>query len=398
MTAEIAILNKSGIVLASDSASTIGGNKVYNTAKKLFTLDASHSIGIMVYGSADFMGIPWEIIIGQYRMSLEDNVFDTLSEYEDSFLNFLETQSYLTVQSLQDGYVASYAHSLITAVFNNSESFVNELLTNNVDISSSILVGVLKEIIVKMRDKFNLSPKIVNINQDEFFDKYKSIFKELLYSISTYDDVSEAIMTDINEFIYHTMVRDSTFLSSTGIVIAGYGKKEIFPGLKSFNLYSFVMNKLKYSVYQEASVGFGPKDVQSTIMPFAQDDVVNTVVQGVDPSISEYLTDQIQSFDDESKDIYNEIIERLSNIQQDYYINPLLNMIALLPVDETSVIAETLLNLTSFKRKYTSSVETVGGPIDVLSITPSEGPVWIKRKHYFDINDNLGYQLRRRKQ
>lgn len=34
MTAEIAILNKRGIVLASDSASTIGGNKVYNTAKK----------------------------------------------------------------------------------------------------------------------------------------------------------------------------------------------------------------------------------------------------------------------------------------------------------------------------------------------------------------------------
>ncbi|BDP74127.1 hypothetical protein EfmAA96_19120 [Enterococcus faecium] len=38
----------------------------------------------------------------------------------------------------------------------------------------------------------------------------------------------------------------------------------------------------------------------------------------------------------------------------------------------TSFTSETLLNLTSFKRKYTTSVETVGGPIDVLAITPND--------------------------
>ncbi|MFU1844937.1 hypothetical protein ACM6QO_14125, partial [Enterococcus faecium] len=77
------------------------------------------------------------------------------------------------------------------------------------------------------------------------------------------------------------------------------------------------------------------------------------------------------------------------------YIDPMLDMIALLPVEETSVIAETLINLTSFKRKYSTSIETVGGPIDVLAITPSEGPIWVKRKHYFNLDDNLGYKLRR---
>ena len=53
-------------------------------------------------------------------------------------------------------------------------------------------------------------------------------------------------------------------------------------------------------------------------------------------------------------------------------------MIALLPVEETAIIAETLLNLTSFKRKYTTSVETVGGPIDVLAITPNDGLFGLK--------------------
>ena len=54
-------------------------------------------------------------------------------------------------------------------------------------------------------------------------------------------------------------------------------------------------------------------------------------------------------------------------------------------------MAETFVNLTSFKRKFTYQLETVGGPIDVLVISKGEGPIWIKRKHYFDpeLNHNF---------
>ena len=61
MTAEIGILNKHGVVLAADSAVTIGGGKVYNSARKLFTVGTAHSIGIMIYGNASLMGVPGNI-------------------------------------------------------------------------------------------------------------------------------------------------------------------------------------------------------------------------------------------------------------------------------------------------------------------------------------------------
>jgi hypothetical protein len=51
-------------------------------------------------------------------------------------------------------------------------------------------------------------------------------------------------------------------------------------------------------------------------------------------------------------------------------------------------MAEALVNLTSFKRKVTSSIESVGGPVDVAVITKGDGFVWIKRKHYFDADKN----------
>ena len=54
-----------------------------------------------------------------------------------------------------------------------------------------------------------------------------------------------------------------------------------------------------------------------------------------------------------------------------------------LPKEELAEMAETLVNLTSFKRRVTPEAETVGGPIDVAVISKGDGLVWIKRKHYF---------------
>jgi hypothetical protein len=47
-------------------------------------------------------------------------------------------------------------------------------------------------------------------------------------------------------------------------------------------------------------------------------------------------------------------------------------------------MAETLVNLVSFRKQVTLEAETVGGPIDVAVISKGDGFVWIKRKHYFD--------------
>jgi hypothetical protein len=77
MTAEIAILNKNGVALAADSAVTLrnpDNQKVYNTANKLFMLSKYHPVGIMVYGSAELMGVPWETVIKIFRAELHNEL------------------------------------------------------------------------------------------------------------------------------------------------------------------------------------------------------------------------------------------------------------------------------------------------------------------------------------
>lgn len=70
MTAEVGVMSKLGVALAADSAVTIGSQKTFNSANKLFALSKIHPVGIMVYSAAEFMGVSWEIIIKGYRKKI----------------------------------------------------------------------------------------------------------------------------------------------------------------------------------------------------------------------------------------------------------------------------------------------------------------------------------------
>ena len=81
MTAEIAILNKEAVALAADSAITAGfqkNQKIFGSANKLFALSKYSPVGLMIYGSAQYMAIPWETIIKQYRRQLDEKKFPNL--------------------------------------------------------------------------------------------------------------------------------------------------------------------------------------------------------------------------------------------------------------------------------------------------------------------------------
>lgn len=68
-----------------------------------------------------------------------------------------------------------------------------------------------------------------------------------------------------------------------------------------------------------------------------------------------------------------------------------LDMVHYMPKSELAVMAESLVSLTSMKRRVSAETETVGGPVDVAVISKGEGFVWIKRKHYFDPSLNPRY-------
>ncbi len=91
MTAEIALLNKTAVALAADSAMTIqSAGKIY-PVEKLFALTKHQPVGAMIYNNAEFMGVPWETIIKMYRAHIGTAAKATCEEYLKDFLEFVRT-------------------------------------------------------------------------------------------------------------------------------------------------------------------------------------------------------------------------------------------------------------------------------------------------------------------
>ena len=59
--------------------------------------------------------------------------------------------------------------------------------------------------------------------------------------------------------------------------------------------------------------------------------------------------------------------------------------------DKSVIDGEAVVNLEQIQQRMSMKTETVGGPIDVAVISKHDGFVWIKRKHYFDINLNPSF-------
>ena len=89
MTSEVVIMNKNAIVMAADSAVTVGGTKTYNGVNKLFMLSNSPPMGIMIFRSADFENIPMETLIKEFKRKTDFKKNNNIELIKEEFLKFL---------------------------------------------------------------------------------------------------------------------------------------------------------------------------------------------------------------------------------------------------------------------------------------------------------------------
>ncbi len=123
MTAEIVVMNRQAVALAADSAVTIesqGGQKVWQSATKIFGLSKRHSIGFMTYGLAEFMRIPWETVIKLYRDQLGSQPLPTVEDYTETFVAFIRGNRDLFSNDEQElffrGIIYSFYREIVAAV------------------------------------------------------------------------------------------------------------------------------------------------------------------------------------------------------------------------------------------------------------------------------------------
>ena len=426
MTAEIAILNKSAVAIAADSAVTISaGNsqeKIFDSADKLFELSDQNPIGIMIYNTMDFMGTPLGVLVKDFRSKC--NNFETVRQAGEAFLAFLQEEGKSAPNTTKRA-------ALVSVIKPQLEFFVdratNRLLDKIRKAEGPDDIGSFFH--DSLTDSFSAAIKTLEARSSASFVgqapskiKLDKASRELVGELvrELIPSINDDLIAIVENFITLSVRQNIFSEGKTGIVVSGFGSNERFPSMVWYETDGLLCGHLKYR--ESAFIDIDREGRRAAVMPFAQKDMIDRFLYGLDesiesgikkfcrtaiPEIADSLLARVEFEGDEATDMLSdqartaeaafleeldksafEEIRRSSRTEIE-------DMVEFMPKPEMAKMAEALIDLTSIKRRVTRGMETVGGPVDVAVISRSEGFVWVKRKHYFpaDLNYRFGQRI-----
>lgn len=415
MTAEIAILNREGLALAADSAVTIlqhQRTKIFNGANKLFALSKNQPVAVMIYNNTTLNGVPWEIIIKSYRKKINSSNFATLEMYSEDFFKYVKSYS----AKIPDNEklelclfkFASFMEHFRTLLFREAEKI--NARNNGITLrAAQIAINKIAKI-MENKIKERVEKHSIRLSKN-VLTKISEVIEYYLESFPIPRQTKDSLILIAKMHLLNVIEPASVF---TGIVIAGYGENDLFPKIQGFLVDGFWGNDLVFIKNYDRAISHKHNAI---IVPFAQKDMVHVFMDGMLEDLQQVVGDQFklkctQAYEnvlnksnlskrkkiDLSKEFRGAVYQQSENFMNDintyiaeYVSSPTMQVVASLPKDELATMAETLVNLTSFKRKVSMDSETVGGPVDVLVISKGDGLVWIKRKFYFPKELNYSF-------
>jgi hypothetical protein len=409
MTAEVAILNKLGVALAADSIVTITtatGDKTYNTTNKLFTLSKFHPVGIMIFNGTEFNGIPFELIIKEFRDSLGKRSKKTLAAYASAFVRYLRTEAHVTKKD-QAANFNGVMRDFCLAI---RREFREGCRDAAIPITEPKLSGEASKFFTKILDRLENNIGIAGVNPN-----FKGVTEAQL--VKAYSGVTGALINRLFSRIMPTPTQRRRFASLlhraalsnyisddfSGFVISGFGSEEHYPSVLAYETDGMYANRIKLLARDPVVV---TRENASCLLPFAQTQAATLFMEGVNDdyqnAINKSSHDLIVGIADvaakhlnvSNAGLIKKLRDDLAKTATAYLgqmealrrleARSVLRAIRVLDKSEMAILAENIVSLTALKQKISLETETVGGPIDVAFISKNDGFIWIKRKHYFD--------------
>ena len=361
----------------------------------------------MIYGSAELGGLPVETTIKVFRDQLEQNAFESLQEYANSFLEFLSTSA-LFPQRRQDLLVQRGSLRFLSRVKKDLDLRVKARIEGEGEISEGALKDELTALLEQHRQAVEGEGLLSSADPTDVQSvsaAHSGVIDGVTNQVFEQAPVSDGQRVLLRTLVSRTLLNVGSVVPDCGMVFAGFGTHDVCPILVQYTVRGVVANKPHHNFIKIVD-----GHEHHGIYPFAQTEMISTFIEGISPTIketiynsmhriSEELPDAIVGDTDDGGDIRDglkailqsaekQILETLEAYIKSEQINPVLDTVRSLPKHELAEMAETLVNLTSFRQRVSPDAETVGGPVDVAIISRGDGFIWIKRKHYFQAELN----------
>lgn len=415
-------MNKEAVALAADSAVSLmvgpgdRPQKIFTSANKIFELERQHAVCLMIYNNASFMGIPWTTVIGMYRKSLGGTTFNSLDQYAEHFIAFLRGAEELIPSSVEEAYFTSNVYNHFLFLRYLIQQNATALMREKGAIAEEEIQGITENVIGTTYNNLTSAPYSPAMDETVaayLSAKYQEVVSKAIAEVFQNLPIPDATVAYLREiaalfFVKSLGILDPLWQNFSGVVVMGFGENDIFPSLRSFMIEGKIDNHLKYTETERQQVTF---ENGAIIVPFAQREMVDIFMSGMDPRFEQaiitnvatsiqaypqFIINSIEKLDQNEKtalieqfsQVSAEMVAQLQAQLQNLRIlnfTPIINVVTTLPTSDMASLAESLVNLTTLKRRVSLDAETVGGPVDVAVISKGDGFTWIKKKNIGDI-------------
>jgi hypothetical protein len=360
---------------------------------------------------ADILGHPWEHLIEHYQKKVKPREFAHVRDYTASFTGMLDNLEEFFPKARQKDDFKRLLASVFRYILQLGQ-YLRE--SGGADRASMSDTQILEEAISRVWRDYQFrddgSPRgdlkcfppgfAAQVTRD-----YGQTINELIaYGFQPFG-LGQPTLQKLREIAVFAVVKDLFLEDVTGLVFAGFGSEERYPVVVTHFLSAIVGGIVKRA---EASVDAIDGDVRSKIRVFADSEVTNAFIRGIDFNLErrvygimqllmQSLVDQVvgafgnidaaQREDvrrrfqaDLVPQYFNAFRGMIGDYQQQTFINPVLRVLEIAARDELAETARELVSLNVFKKRIMAQKQTVGGAIDVAVISREGGFQWYNKQ------------------
>jgi hypothetical protein len=415
VTAQIVLMNKIGIAIASDSSLTMsrGDNRrTYASAEKIFPLNKNHKIAILHSGTVEFMEHPFEVLLTEWSKSLQ-RAFGTVEEYGDSFCNWLAHRQDLFSEDDQ----LAYFEDLLTGYFLEvRRAILKDLEEGEIassDWATEETLNRVNNFLDSDIEYLDSLQDLEGLNLKWAESRFQTVQSAITAAIEyVFDDIPRDRESEIR---YETIARKVLYkriFSNTydaKLAFVGFGEHSIYPMHTWIDFQGVVGDKPRF-VKDSLTI---TTSFSSSLRTHAQDEAIHTFLRAYHRSFFNIAKNHQRESLQKLKDLiaenlgnswdseFNEKIdtfiqERVAEVGEEFervsssdFVDPFTTTLSGLPPTSLGKMAENLIELQILRQSSQAIQDTVGGPVDVAVITLDKGFEWFRHKTMEDLWGNI---------
>lgn len=395
MTAQVAVLNLSGIAIASDTYVTTftgGEAKSMGNSQKIYELGPQHKVVILHSGAIGINQIPHHLHLSEWFRTLSLPL-PTLQAYADSYRTWSASEKRMLRPAAEARIINATLNEQYYEIARELDEAKEKLVLEEGATDRKKKAATLqayKQVIGNNVTYFAGLDSYTGITakgiEKALLDNETDVVGKVEYIYSRFE-LPQEDLDALAGLAVQTLLKVQPMAADSELAFVGFGDEEPFGGVIRMSCRGLYAGSLVAITKERYKVE--PEDNPSGISYFAQREAMWAFISGYSGDIMEEVKNLVwrkveEKWGDTTDEaigwnMAQEIEAAIEEFSQSKYVSPMLKTIEAMSTSGLADLAESLVGLQATSTYSKAGAATVGGLIEVVTIDRINGVKWKRR-------------------